>query len=104
MNNKTEALISEANSVLTRARLTEVDAERADARAWVLALHTEQPRLMPPFLFLPPKDEPEEPVDDAADADPDAPPEPPADDATAPADEAAPPEATQRYPRRHRAA
>jgi hypothetical protein len=44
------------------------DAERADARAWALAAHSEQPRLIPPFLWAPSgeSDDPEGPESETA--------------------------------------
>lgn len=96
------ALMADAGVDVTAEAVRKwTDAERADARAYALAAHSEQPRLIPPFLWAPggsdaDPDPPEE--DDAADAAQET-----QDAAPAPASDDAPPEPEaepHRYPTR----
>ena len=60
------ALLAAEQVIVTTEKIREwTDAERADARAWALAAHSEQPRLMPPFLWAPEAAEPVGPPVDA---------------------------------------
>lgn len=124
------ALLSGLNVTVTLEKIrTWTDTERADARAWALAAHSEQPRLIPPFLWAPTvdddpatapegdllPDDPETPPDDDEEVSEDAPPA--ASDASAPGPEhwypravdpptpaaEAEPEAVSRKPGRKRA-
>jgi hypothetical protein len=63
------ALLAGANVAVTAEAVRGwTDAQRADARSWALAAHSEQPRLIPPFLWAgDPADDQVEPVSEESD-------------------------------------
>lgn len=91
-------LAAESVQVTAEAVRGWTDAQRADARAWALANHSKQPRLIPPFLWAgdPSDDEPEPKGDDDAETAPETPQDAPAEEPAARPGESALDDATRR--------